>query len=177
MPLFADTTALRRFTAIGQLGLLREYGTELVIGPEILMELGRLRPQIETEIERGWIRVETPSMSQVALPKKGAPELDQGEAELLALFITLGTSNSRLLIDEGNAYQFVRGALKNRSRQMRCVARVLQELQDTDAIGSATDLFQRMLDEAGYRWANPVWRDYERWCSEEGRDPLPNPRA
>jgi predicted nucleic acid-binding protein len=177
MPLFADTTALRRFAAIGQIELLREYGAEIVIGPEILMELGRLRGQVETEIEHGWIRVETPSMSQVAQLRRGAPELDQGEAELLALFVTLGTQDSRLLIDEGNAYQFVSRALKNRRHQMRCIAQVLQELEESGVIESAAAVFQRMIDEADYRWSNSVWRDYKRLCEDEGRDPLPNPRV
>ncbi len=175
MPLFADATALVALGRISALDLLRSYDPEVVISTWVRRrELRRFASQVDRAVEDGWIREQEPSVTLVELFQAQA-EINRGEAEVIVLAGGAPRGQARLLLDEGPAFAYLADQRTKRRLpfELVCLADVLHRAETVGRITSAATTMQDLLDGDHYRWAEPVWREYEETCRRRGIDPLP----
>ncbi len=164
MPAVSNTSPLLNLAIIGQLGLLRQQFDEVLIPPAVLREL-----QVDTELpgveplrvalRNNWLRVI--EVSDTALARALKRDLDNGEAEAIALALQLGATT--VLMDEhdgraaakamGLAPVGILGVLlrAKRAGTLDSVASAMRALQQQAGFFIAADLFASILHEAGER--------------------------
>lgn len=96
MIIVSDTSPVTNLIQIDQLGLLKDLFGEIVIPQIVYTELCTISSQKEILENQNWIRVK--SLTEVSIKNKILAELDEGEAEAIALAIELKADY--LLIDE-----------------------------------------------------------------------------
>jgi predicted nucleic acid-binding protein len=80
-------------------------------------ELRKFSDQIELGITQGWLHIQEPSTSDVRnlmTAVGGSFDLDQGEAETIVVAAEQAGRQTRLVIDEGEAFVFIQRALIGR---------------------------------------------------------------
>lgn len=153
MMIVSDTSPLSNLAIVEQLPLLQQIYSNIIIPPAVyeeLLQLERIRPVIKHLLRTGWLEMRLPTNR--VLVETLQRELDEGEAEAIALAIALNAD--RLLIDE---------------RLGRRVA-TLYGLKITGLLGLLTaakvdghiDLVQPVLDQlikqAGFRVSQELYR-------------------
>ena len=99
MLVVSDTSPISNLMLVGRLTILKDVYQKIVIPPSVhteLLELVNLGEDISAYLSADWIEVKTPS--NVITIEKLLKELDEGEAEAIALAQELNADY--LLIDE-----------------------------------------------------------------------------
>jgi hypothetical protein len=164
MPVVSNTSPVLNLAIIGQLDLLRQQFGEVLIPPAVRQEL-----QVDTELpgfeplrlalRDGWLRVIELSTPTVARALKR--DLDNGEAEAIALALQLGATT--VLMDEHDGRAVAKamdltpvgilGVLlrAKHTGNLDSVGVAMRALQSQAGFFIAADLFASILREAGER--------------------------
>ncbi len=101
----SDSSTLIHLVLLSRLDLLREFYDEVIIPPAVwheVVEQGHGRPgarEVEKAARSGWLKVEAPTNELLLRLLKR--DLDDGEAEAIALSVERGTA--AVLLDESHA--------------------------------------------------------------------------
>jgi len=164
MPVVSNTSPILNLAIVGQLDLLRQQFTEVLIPPAVLTEL---KPQVDfpgsasvrRALETQWLRVV--ELTDVHLSHALMLELDDGEAAAIALALELDIK--QILMDErdgrtkANALGLhpvgVLGILLRAKRDgvLSSVATTVQALRQEAGFFVADDLLEAILREADER--------------------------
>jgi predicted nucleic acid-binding protein len=139
--LVIDSSPLIAFARIGQLGLLRQLGTRVVIPPAVWDEvtIWSSAPGAQTVIQTVWIEVQAPDPLHV---EPLAILVDRGEAEVIALARTL--PNSTAVLDDARARRVAERlniprigtiGLLRRAKRMGMIQRLRPQLEGLQAHG------------------------------------------
>jgi predicted nucleic acid-binding protein len=147
MPVVSNTSPLLNLAVIGHLDLLRQQFGEVWIPPGVVGELrvGEGLPgsaPVAEAIEAGWIQVT--QVADQALVSTLQRELDQGEAEAIAL--ALQVQAARVLLDEREG----RRVAKMLGLQVTGVLGVLLRAREAGHLPSLRDSMERLRNEAGF---------------------------
>ncbi len=162
MPVVSNTSPVLNLAIIGYLHLLRQQFSQVWLPEAVKLEL-RLdeelpgSPNIRQAIEDGWLQISKPNNS--AFVRVLARELDQGEAEAIALAVEMNAS--RILLDEREARRIAKalsfpvtgvlGVLLSAEKVgqlQRPLAEVIAELREKAGFRLADSLVQTVLRQA-----------------------------
>lgn len=124
----------------------------------------------------GWPRVEQPNEANVLGPQQQWRDLDDGEAETIVLAGLLGGRRPTILVDEGDAFRFLRtsAAAPGPEHATRLLgARATSFGGDGDLPQPAADAMLSPIDNGDDAWASNVRRHSEAWCQETNTSSLP----
>jgi uncharacterized protein len=162
MPVVSNTSPILNLAIIGQLELLHQQFDEVLIPPAVLSEL-KLDSElpgvelIRLALQHNWLR--SIELSSVVVARALKRDLDDGEAEAIALALQLGLTT--VLIDEhdGRAVAKAMGLTPigvlgvllraKRTSNLDSVAAAMRAMQDQAGFFIADDLFASILREAG----------------------------
>ena len=164
MPVVSNTSPVLNLAIIGQLDLLHQQFGEVLIPPAVLQELkvdGALPgvQPIRLALQHNWLRVIELSTPAVARALKR--DLDNGEAEAIALSLQLGAAT--ILMDEhdGRAVAKAMGLTPigilgvllraKRTGNLNSVSTTMRALQNQAGFFIAAGLFASILREADER--------------------------
>ena len=167
-PLYVDAVALIALGEIQSIELLRFVSPDVVITPEIKLEVKNSAAQLDDALHTGWIRIEAPLEAEVDRIHK-LFKLHRGEAELIEVAARLSDSNAWMLIDEGNAFDYLR---LYEMTNVWCLAQVLHRLESNGFIRSSHQLMRNMEVLNVYAWAKNVRAYYDHWCEVNGVTPV-----
>ena len=162
MPVVSNTSPILNLAIIGQLNLLRLQFSEVLIPSAVLQELkvDSELPGVEPirlALQHNWVH--PVELSNPAVARALKRDLDNGEAEAIALSLQLGLTT--VLIDEHDGRAVAKamgltpvGALgvllrAKRTGNLDSVATAARALQDQAGFFIAVDLFTSILREAG----------------------------
>ncbi|MGQ9553584.1 MAG: DUF3368 domain-containing protein [Anaerolineae bacterium] len=163
MPVVSDTSPLLNLAVIGRLSLLRHQFGTVIIPPAVLAEL-RVAAQLpgslalRRAVEDGWLRTE-PVRDQ-ALVKALRRDLDQGEAEAIALALALKAD--WLLLDEQEA----RKAAKALGLNVTGVLGILLRAKHQGQLLSMRVAMEELQEKAGFRIGQDLCAALLRQASE-----------
>jgi predicted nucleic acid-binding protein len=154
MPVVSNTSPLLNLAIIEHLDLLQQQFGEVWVPPGVVEELcvGENLPGSATvaeAIEAGWIQVA--KVGDQALVRTLRRELDQGEAEAIAL--ALQVQAGRVLLDEREG----RRVAKTLGLQVTGVLGVLLRARHTGHLPSLRDSMVRLRNEAGFHIGNELF--------------------
>lgn len=155
MPVVSNTSPLLNLSIIGHLDLVRAQFDRVLIPPAVLDELhvDASRPGAETlktAVEQGWIAVQ--DVTDAALIRTLRRDLDQGEAEAIALAVEVGAS--LILLDEQE------GRKRARTLELPITGAIgiLLQAHREDNLSSLRNALDALEDEAGF-WIAPSLRE------------------
>ncbi len=164
MPVVSNTSPVLNLAIIGQLDLLYQQFGEVLIPPAVLQELkvdGELPgvQPIRLALQHNWLRVIELSTTAVARALKR--DLDNGEAEAIALSLQLGATTVLMDEHDGRAVAKAMGLTPvgvlgvllraNRTGNLDSVGIAMRALQTQAGFFIAADLLESILREAGER--------------------------
>ena len=164
MPAVSDTSPILGLASIGQLGLLHDQFGAVFIPRAVLAELKtdtdfRGTSVIRDALQSGWL--EAREVQNIPLVQALAMELDNGEAEALALATDLGIEI--IVMDEHDGRMHARamglktvgviGILLRAKKEgkIQSLQDVLKSLREQIGFFISDELFQKILREAGER--------------------------
>jgi predicted nucleic acid-binding protein len=155
MPVVSNTSPLLNLSIIGHLDLVRTQFDRVLIPPAVLDELhiDSSRPgagKLKNAIGEGWISVQ--DVTDAALIRTLRRDLDQGEAEAIALAMELDAS--LILLDE----QEGRKRARTLDLPITGAIGILLQADRNGRLSSLRDALDRLEDDAGF-WIAPSLRE------------------
>jgi predicted nucleic acid-binding protein len=160
----SDTSPLTNLAAIGQFDLLRRLYTEIHIADGVWDELnaeGKRWPGAENVAAARWVRRH--AAQNKALVKALRRDLDQGEAESIALALELNAT--LLLLDEKEG----RHIAERLGLRVVGVVGVLLEAKAKGVIDRVRPHLDALRQTAGFFLSEPVYQSALVLANEEGR--------
>jgi predicted nucleic acid-binding protein len=156
MPVASNTSPLLNLAIIGHLSLLHQQFGEIWIPPAVINELrpGEDLPGshvVREAIEAGWLRVE--QVAQAALVKVLQRDLDDGEAEAIALALQVGAD--WVLLDEREG----RRIAKSLGLKVTGVLGVLLRAKYAGQLASLRRAMEQLQNQAGFRIGAELFAD------------------
>jgi uncharacterized protein len=152
MIVVSNTSPLSNLAIIGQLSLLQQIYSKVIIPPAVYRELTNVNSigaEITTLLTTGWI--ETQSVSERALVETLQSELDEGEAEAIALAIELKAD--RLLIDE----RLGRSVATRYKLKITGLLGILTAAKVSRLIPSVKPVLDNLIEQAGFRVSRELY--------------------
>jgi predicted nucleic acid-binding protein len=151
----SDASVLIGLGAVGLLGLLRDFYSELFVPPAVWLEVtgAGARPgaaEVRMAREEGWLWVRTPAPSSALRNLKR--DLDDGEAEAIAL--ALEFSESLLLIDEFDA----RAAALRLGLDFTGTIGVLLRARKEGKIPSLKPILRKLIEDHRFRISGQLYQ-------------------
>lgn len=156
MLVVSNTSPIMNLAAVDLLDLLRRQFGEVIV-PEAVIEELRLdsgypgTDKIRIAMSEGWLRQEVVENKQVALALRR--ELDNGEAEAIALALQLGTET--ILMDEREG----RSVAKSMGLSPIGVIGVLIRAKQNGEIISVKEALNKLRNEAGFYITDSLMKD------------------
>ena len=156
MLVVSNTSPIMNLAAVDLLDILRRQFVEVIV-PEAVIEELRLdsgypgTDKIRIAMSEGWLRQEVVENKQVALALRR--ELDNGEAEAIALALQLGTET--ILMDEREG----RSVAKSMGLSPIGIIGVLIRAKQKGEILSVKEALNKLRNEAGFYITNALMKD------------------
>jgi uncharacterized protein len=160
MGIVSNTSPLSNLAVIGEIQLLQQIYSKILIPPIVhteLMRLPEIQPAISTLINVGWLEIQLPNNLQLLQTLNQT--LDPGEAAAISLSIELNAD--RLLIDE----RIGRTIAVQYGLKIRGLLGILVNAKNQGLIPAAKPLLDRLISEAGFRVSQTL---YSRTLQESG---------
>lgn len=160
MKIVSNTSPLSNLAVIGELDLLQQIYSKILVPPIVqaeLMQFPEIRPAIATMLDSGWLEVQAAQNLQLIWALEQT--LDPGEAAAIALATELKAD--RLLIDE----RLGRRIAMQSGLKVRGILGIIVNAKNEGLLPVAKPLLDRLIDEAGFRVSQVL---YERTLQEAG---------
>jgi len=138
----SDTSCLIVLSKTGQLGLLKDLFSQVIVTPEVVREFGEPLPN--------WISVQ--EVKSAALQRLLETQLDIGEASAISLALEI--PSHQVLIDERKG----RRIASEMGLKVIGTVKVLLLAKERGLIDSLNDALQKLLD-AGFRLSEQLVKD------------------
>jgi len=146
MIVVSDTSPISNLLQIGEIDLLRRIFYRIIIPAEVFAEICRIEGHKEFLLKQDWI--ETATLSDTNLKNRLLKDLDDGEAEAIALAVELKADY--LLMDETKGRQVA----ENFGIKVTGILGVLIKAKEEGVITEVKSYLQRLVNDAGF-WLNP----------------------
>jgi predicted nucleic acid-binding protein len=160
MSIVSNTSPISNLILIGEMVLLQQIYSKVLIPPAVHSELTRLpilQPTILSLLGEGWLEIQAPTNLQ--LLQVLSQTLDPGEAEAIALAV--GLNADRLLIDE----RLGRRIAASYGLKLRGLLGILIHAKQQGLIPVLKPILDRLINQAGFRVSQAL---YDRTLQEVG---------
>jgi predicted nucleic acid-binding protein len=146
MIVVSDTSPISNLLQIGEINILRRIFRRIIIPAEVFAEICRIEGHREFLLKQDWI--ETATLSDTKLKNRLLKDLDNGEAEAIALAVELKADY--LLMDETTGREIA----ENYGIKVTGILGVLIKAKEDGLIAEVKFYLERLVNDAGF-WLSP----------------------
>ncbi len=152
MVVVSNTSPISNLIIIGEISLLQQIYSKVLIPPAVYSELTRLptlQPTMISLLSAGWLEIQAPTNLQLLDTLNQI--LDPGEAEAITLAVELDAE--RLLIDE----RLGRSIAANYGLKLRGLLGILINAKQQGLILVLKPILDRLINQAGFRVSEALY--------------------